>query len=496
MLGLSKARTVVRLFNSKCDWIIRDGQYFQLCRRSFSTGFCSRQQTVGYGSSIVSPTRAVGNEAAASTDADAVADYSNVFKYKSTAELLRAVFVFKLCTYQIFVKNSLWVMNSSRRLLGRRLFDRLMKVTFYGQFVAGETRAELLASSSSLLKAGVRPILCVPIEEDKGANVSEAAVYERNFRMVMECVRTSPEVCKDVPVAQLKLTAVVPGRLCGILSEQVTCPAKHYELLEKIRGYMDGEPVDLGFLEAGDQRALEAALSRVRDICRLSEELEVLLLIDAEYTYLNPALRLISLAAMLKFNKKRPLVAYTYQNYLKKCYSELVEDVEFTARQGACFAAKVVRGAYMQSERRLATEKGHEDPVHENFEATTAMYHRSADFLLDRAVATPDRICFIIASHNEGTLNYVNRRLGELGVPPGGRAVLFGQLYGMADHLSAKLAQSGHLVYKSVPYGPVDETLPYLQRRAVENSSLLGGTGQERRILWTALKQRLSHLQQ
>ncbi|XP_052279267.1 hydroxyproline dehydrogenase-like isoform X2 [Dreissena polymorpha] len=442
MLGLSKARTVVRLFNSKCDWIIRDGQYFQLCRRSFSTGFCSRQQTVGYGSSIVSPTRAVGNEAAASTNADAVADYSNVFKYKSTAELLRAIFVFKLCTYQIFVKNSLWVMNSSRRLLGRRLFDRLMKVTFYGQFVAGETRAELLASSSSLLKAGVRPILCVPIEEDKGANVSEAAVYERNFRMVMECVRTSPEVCKDVPVAQLKLTAVVPGRLC------------------------------------------------------LSEELGVLLLIDAEYTDLNPALRLISLAAMLKFNKKRPLVAYTYQNYLKKCYSELVEDVEFTARQGACFAAKVVRGAYMQSERRLATEKGHEDPVHENFEATTAMYHRSADFLLDRAVATPDRICFIIASHNEGTLNYVNRRLGELGVPPGGRAVLFGQLYGMADHLSAKLAQSGHLVYKSVPYGPVDETLPYLQRRAVENSSLLGGTGQERRILWTALKQRLSHLQQ
>ncbi|WAR26692.1 HYPDH-like protein [Mya arenaria] len=150
----------------------------------------------------------------------------------------------------------------------------------------------------------------------------------------------------------------------------------------------------------------------------------------------------------------------------------------------------------MISERRRAAQHGYEVPLHPDFHSTTAMYEQSVERLLDQVAKAPEHVYFMIATHNAASVSHAQEQMAVRGLKADCSAVLFGQLYGMADHLSCKLAyyltaQGGYLVYKSVPYGRLVDTLPYLQRRAVENSSMLGGTGLECRVLQSALRDRL-----
>ena len=179
----------------------------------------------------------------------------------------------------------------------------------------------------------------------------------------------------------------------------------------------------------------------------------------------------------------------TYQCYLKQALNTISSEMEVVASFDKCFGAKIVRGAYMDKERRLARELGYEDPVNESYEATAGMYNRVVDFMLEAISRTlaRDRVNIVVATHNEAGALHAASKMLSLGIPPDSGHVVFGQvssntlalifyckrsrimcvlgqIYGMAEQISIPLAAAGFTVYKSVPYGPLTEVLPYLSR--------------------------------
>ncbi|XP_052334345.1 hydroxyproline dehydrogenase isoform X4 [Oncorhynchus keta] len=171
--------------------------------------------------------------------------------------------------------------------------------------------------------------------------------------------------------------------------------------------------------------------------------------------------------------------------------SLLLEDVRLSISESFCLGVKLVRGAYMDKERKLANSEGCSEPVHESWEHTNDSYNGSLDILLELISRDPQRYRIIVATHNEESVRRAVQRMGELGMDKDGGSVCFGQLLGMCDHVSLTLAQQGYLVYKSVPYGSVDNTLPYLVRRAQENRTVLQGIRKERDLLRLELHRRL-----
>merc|ERR1719309_1394468 len=200
---------------------------------------------------------------------------------------------------------------------------------------------------------------------------------------------------------------------------------------------------------------------------------------------------------MRTYNKERAIVFNTYQNYLKKAHKTITLDLEQAKRQNFYFGAKLVRGAYMEQERARAELLGYKDPINPDYPATSAMYHKVLDECLTRIHALkvagedPQRIGIMVASHNEDTVRYGVGRMAELGLDPQERVLCFAQLLGMCDQITFPLGQSGYSVYKYVPYGPVNEVLPYLSRRANENGSLMDKLSVEKALLRKELRRRV-----
>lgn len=160
-------------------------------------------------------------------------------------------------------------------------------------------------------------------------------------------------------------------------------------------------------------------------------------------------------------------------------------DLERSHREGFIFAAKAVRGAYMIQERKRSKDMNYDDPIQDNIQNTHENYHKIVDVLLEDKIAH-----IMVASHNEKTVLHVTKRMEELNIPKRGGGVYFGQLLGMCDHVSFSLGRCGYAAYKYVPYGPIHDVLPYLIRRAEENSDMLGGAGKELRLIKSELKRR------
>lgn len=249
------------------------------------------------------------------------------------------------------------------------------------------------------------------------------------------------------------------------------------------------EPVLSQFTEE-EERQMTRMLQRMGVLAKKASQVGVRLMVDAEQTYFQPAISRLTLETQRRFNVERPLVFNTFQCYLRDAYDNVTLDVELARREGWCFGAKLVRGAYMAQERARALEVGYEDPINPTYEATSAVYHRCLDYVLEELKHNA-RAAVMVASHNEGTVRFTLRRMEELGLHPADRQVYFGQLLGMCDQISFPLGQAGFPVYKYVPYGPVMEVLPYLSRRALENSGVMKGAQRERQLLWQELKRRL-----
>ncbi|XP_073492116.1 hydroxyproline dehydrogenase-like [Aquarana catesbeiana] len=414
-----------------------------------------------------------------------------VFRLKSRWEVMRGLLIFRMCSFPSLVKNSEKLMTVSRRLMGRRVFEWGMRGTVYGQFVAGENLTEIQACMERLRKLGIRPMLAVPIEEDLGEGKTGEHWYKQNEDVMLNCVDLS-SLGGDRPMMQLKITALMSADLCKVLSVCLSDPSRRKELSpHRILSIMEGEDSTFSFLSEQQNRHLQNSVRRLSRVGKHAKQKQVRVLVDAEYTYINPALSLITMAMMAQCNRQEPWIWNTYQCYLKDSIRNLSQDLDTAVGLGLCFGVKLVRGAYMDKERKLAKVKGYPDPIQPDWEATNRSYNGSLDKLLDLIGREGQRYNLIIASHNEESVLHAVRRMTELAIDKHSGAVCFGQLLGMCDHVSLTLGQAGYLVYKSIPYGSVDSVLPYLIRRAQENQSVLQGIRKERDLLHKEWRRRL-----
>ena len=218
------------------------------------------------------------------------------------------------------------------------------------------------------------------------------------------------------------------------------------------------------------------------------------LLIDAEQTKYQPAIDNLVLELKQKYNAKlrteRPVIFNTYQCYLKDAHERVKTDLQRSERFGFHFAAKLVRGAYMIHERERAKELGRPSPIHDTALHTHICYDEVIEMLLKHRQLRGPGIEIMIATHNKESIQKAVQLMNELHLEPNGECVHFAQLYGMKDNLTFTLGKHGYNANKYLPYGEIQQVIPYLVRRAQENGDVLGNAKTEVDLLLEELKKR------
>eukprot|EP00980_Cylindrotheca_fusiformis_P020665 scaffold7703_cov127-Cylindrotheca_fusiformis.AAC.14 len=228
---------------------------------------------------------------------------------------------------------------------------------------------------------------------------------------------------------------------------------------------------------------IEAMYNRGHILAQKAADVGTRLLIDAEQVRYQPAIDKLVLDLQRIFNSgehvDRPVIYNTYQCYLKDALERLHEDVKRSELFGFHFGAKLVRGAYMESERELAVKEGFPSPVHDSIEDTHKSYNEAVDFLLKHSSTSDKRVELMCATHNQESIEKAIDAMNRYKIDRKSSTICFAQLYGMYDHLSFNLGRFGYRAYKYLPYGEVNEVMPYLLRRANENSAIVGATASE-----------------
>lgn len=248
-------------------------------------------------------------------------------------------------------------------------------------------------------------------------------------------------------------------------------------------------PLAKATLTEEERELLMVMRNRINSLAELADRLNVKLMIDAEHTYFQPAIDNIATNLMRRFNKERPLIFSTYQMYLLDAKQRLFDDVTRAHHGHYYFAAKLVRGAYMELERNRAAELGTLSPILPTKEDTHSNYNSAVARLIEK-MAGGQQVELMIATHNQHSIELALQQANTCGLGPEAR-IYFGQLLGMADHLTYSLGNNKYRAYKYVPYGKVKEVMPYLIRRAQENSDMLGGVGTELRMLRQEIGRRM-----
>lgn len=241
-------------------------------------------------------------------------------------------------------------------------------------------------------------------------------------------------------------------------------------------------------LNEEENALLRKMLNRLDRLAAAAAAAGVRLMVDAEHSWFQPAVDHATAQLQAEHNRARPIVFGTYQCYLKDALARLRFDLERARRGGYRFGAKLVRGAYMVVERRRARELGVPSPIQDGLAAT----HESYDACVAEVLAhvAEEGAGMMVATHNQASIEAAVAAMEARGLGPHA-GVYFGQLLGMADNLTFVLGQHGYGAYKYVPFGSVDEAMPYLIRRAQENSDMLGGVGKEMAMMRRELRRRL-----
>ncbi|MBN1339838.1 MAG: proline dehydrogenase family protein [Bacteroidales bacterium] len=364
------------------------------------------------------------------------------FESKTNKDLNRAYFLFRMIANNTLVQIGKRMSNFA--MSARLPVDWAVKPTIYKHFVGGETIEECKKAVRLLEKFNAKAILDYSVEGTESVEGINNAL-EETLRTV-ENAGADP----NVPFAVFKPT--------GFTRDSV---------LEKVSA---GETLtEEEKIEADNFRA------RVRRLCQAAFDHNIPILIDAEdYCYQNFIDEVVD-ENMEHFNKEKAVVYNTYQMYRWDRLEVLKKACERAKERDYFLGAKFVRGAYMERERRRATEMGYKDPIHPNKESTDRDYNLALKFCVEHI----DRIYIFNGTHNEYSSLYLTELMGKHNIPKDDPRCYFSQLYGMSDHISFNLAHAGYNVAKYLPYGPVKSVLPYLIRRTEENTSIAGQTSRE-----------------
>ena len=373
------------------------------------------------------------------------------FASKSDAELRKAYLVFALLNNKFISDLGIALTNISFKL-GLPI-KGLMKQTMFGHFCGGETIAETIEACKKLDSFGIESILDLSVE-GKGDEDSFERTTEEIYQTLVESAKTD-----YMPFGVFKVTGL-----------------GDYHIMEKIQ---TGEK-----LNAEETKAFERTQARVDRLCKAAHDLGLKILVDAEESWFQNVIDDLAYTAMEKYNKERCVVYNTFQMYRHDSMERLKKANEVAKEIGYVFGAKPVRGAYMEKERDRAEEMGYPSPIRPDKAATDRDYDLALRYALENGV------CLVSGSHNEDSNLLLTELINQYGIDSNSDRVFFSQLYGMSDNISFNLAKAGFRVVKYVPYGPVEKVIPYLTRRASENSSIAGQSSREFELIKREMKRR------
>jgi proline dehydrogenase len=320
----------------------------------------------------------------------------------------------------------------------------IIKNTVFEQFCGGETIEESQETIDELAKFNIGTILDYSVE---GAETQDSFDITKN-----EILKTIDKAAgnKDIPFSVFKTS--------GLASNSI---------LEKVSS---GKK-----LSSAEQQEWDAAYNTVNEICSYAYEKKVRVLIDAEDSWMQQAIDDVAYDMMKRYNNEEALIFNTFQMYRKDMLNNLRNALQRAVMHQYYLGVKLVRGAYMEKERKRAEEKDYPDPIQPDKKATDADFNKALNVCID----SKQRISVVCGSHNEYSNKFLAMLMEKHSMNNNDERVWFAQLYGMGDNISFSLAKAGFNVAKYVPYGPVESVMPYLFRRAKENTSVAGQSSRE-----------------
>ena len=397
-------------------------------------------------------------------------DTAKAFAYKSDKDLKQAKFLFSSMGYQSLVKIGTsitpWFIKWGLPIEG------LIRNTIFKQFVGGESLQETSAVAKKLGVYGVQVILDYGVEGgDYGEDGLNHACDE--FIRVIEYAATQP----NIPFMSIKVTGIARFGLLEKLDKSVE---------ENAGSLMKRYVKALETLTADEKDEWQRVHERMKRICHTAADKNIGVLVDAEETWIQDPVDVLTILMMEQFNTGRAVVYNTIQLYRHDRLQFLKDSLAAAELKNFILGAKLVRGAYMEKERKRAVEMNYPSPIQDSKDATDNDYNTALAFCVQHI----ERIAFIVASHNENSNLYTTQLLQQKKYPLDHPHVHFSQLYGMSDNISFNLAAAGCKVSKYLPFGPIKDVIPYLMRRAHENSSVSGQTGRELALIKKELQRR------
>ena len=381
------------------------------------------------------------------------------FAYKTNKELQVSRYLFGSMNYPWFsaigVRITPFLMKTGLPVHG------MIRQTIFKQFVGGETLEQTAVVAKTLGEYGVQVILDYGVEAKEG---EENFDHARDvFIRVIEYAATQP----NIPYISVKITGIARFELLKIRNSAPRLRS----------GVHDHEEEDAEW---------ERVRERMYDICEVAAEKNIGVLIDAEESWIQDPIDRLSVEMMEIFNREKCIVYNTIQFYRHDRMNFLRMYHSIAKQRGFILGVKVVRGAYMEKERARAERKGYPSPIQQDKSFTDGDFNTAVEYCIDNI----NEIATIIATHNE----YSNLRAAELldtkGIPHNHEHIHFSQLYGMSDNITFNLAKAGYSVSKYLPFGPIRDVIPYLMRRAQENSSINGQTSREVILIRSELRRR------
>ena len=376
------------------------------------------------------------------------------FKSKSTPDLKRAYWLFKIVSSPIIVKIGKVATNFALSL--HLPIRKIVKATIFKQFCGGESIEDCRNKIEELATFKVGTILDYSIE---GKTTDED--FEQTVEIIIQTIQEGINN-KNIPFAVFKVTGIGSINLLEMASDQ-NCILNESQIIE-----------------------LDRIKNRIDRICSAAHTAMIPVFIDAEESWIQAIIDTWALEMMLKYNLEKAIVYNTLQMYRHDRLEFLTSCSENAKKHGIKYGIKLVRGAYMEKERARAQKLGYPSPIYPDKNASDDAYNTALKFILEHEML----FALCAGTHNEESSLLLTQELERKQISRDNDKFYFAQLLGMSDHISFNLSNAGFKVAKYVPFGPVKEVMPYLLRRADENTSVAGQTGRELSLIIKELDRR------
>lgn len=375
------------------------------------------------------------------------------FRSKSNSDLQRSYYLFKAIGYNWLVKVGPSLVETAFNI--RLPISGIIKATVFKQFCGGETIEECVPTMKHLHDYGIGSILDYSVEGKEEEKEFEHTTEET--LLTIDKATNNPQI----PFCVFKVTGLA-----------------RFDLLAKVNAKEA--------LSVSEQEEFDKVKNRVERICRKAYDTNVRIFIDAEETWIQDAIDALAREMMLKFNKEEAIVYNTIQLYRHDRLNFLKASYEDALKHNYYLGLKLVRGAYMEKEAARAAEMGYPNPIQPTKESCDNDYNAALTFCVERV----DKISICAGTHNEQSSMLLAQLMQKHSLPNNDKRIYFSQLFGMSDHISFNLSSAGYNVAKYLPYGPVKSVMPYLFRRAAENTSVKGQSGRELTLISKEVKRR------